>query len=119
MSENNSKTAVWLSDSDLDFLFVDSRNRSMFADLLLDDIAKGTGPSYTAHAKLLLREIYCLIESNLSFFDESLRKNPHKRDGVDGYVLTEADLLSLTTFSLTMKKISSELLEQGICLETQ
>ena len=119
MSENKSHTALWLSETDLNVLFTESKQKSRFADILLEGMIKSGNHRINTQVKILLREIYCLIESNIAYFDERLRVNPHEKDGSPGFVIEESDLLGLTTFSLSMKKIASELLEQGISLQVQ
>lgn len=119
MSSDQKTTTLWLSQSDLDLMIDETYQRSKIADLLLSDIAKGLSPDYGSHIKLLLREVYCLIEGNIPFFKERLKSQPYDRDGTAGYIVPEAELISLTTFSLNLKKISLELSELGISLETQ
>ena len=119
MSKDQKTTTLWLSQDDLDIMIHETFQRSKVADYLLSDIARGSIPDYGNHIKLLLREVYCLIEGNLPFFRDRIRSQPYDRDGIAGYIVPETELISLTTFSLNLKKISIELSELGISLEAQ
>ena len=118
MSRKSDKAALWLSKIDLEYLFEQSQQKANFADLLLEDFCSDI-PVYSPKAKLLLRELYSLVEGNLGFYKDSLTKNLYEKDGVAGYVVTESDLLGVTAYGMNLKKISLELLELGYSLELQ
>ena len=103
MSSKSDKTALWLSKIDLEYLFDQSQQKANFADLLLEDFC-GDHPVYSPRAKLLLRELYSLVEGNLEFYKDSLTKNLYEKDGIAGYVITESDLLGITTYGMNLKK---------------
>ena len=113
------KTALWVPKEDLHFLLTHAYKRSTFADMLLVDVVSGACTSGNERAKLLLRELYCLVETNRPFLDGSLKNEPFTKDGLPGYLVSEKELLTLTTLSVNLRNISEELLEQGISLESQ
>ena len=118
-STNQPKTALWVPEEELLLLIAQAYKRSAFADILLGDIVLGKYGYGNEKTKLLLREMYCLVETNRQLFDDSLNNEPFAKDGQPGYLVSERDLLSLTTLSVNLRSISADLLEQGISLEPQ
>ena len=117
-SQSPEVSALWIPKEDLEFLFLVSRQKSERADALLRDIHKDE-KTYVPRLKLLLREVYCLIEGNLSFLEETLTANVHEKDGEEGYIIKESEVVSLTTYSVNLQKISMDLLSLNISLESQ
>ena len=116
---NQPKAALWVPEEELLLLIAQAYKRSAFADILLGDIVLGKYGYGNEKTKLLLREMYCLVETNRQLFDDSLNNEPFTKDGQPGYLVSERDLLSLTTLSVNLRSISADLLEQGISLEPQ
>lgn len=119
MSESTpSEAKVWVPKEELDNLFEACEKKSYFANLLIGDFYEADY-TITERAKLLLKEIFCLIETNVPYYRELVEKQTMERDGRAGYFLGQGDLLSLTTVAVSLKKISFELEEQNLSLEIQ
>ena len=113
-----SVSKVWVPKEELDTLFDGCKKKSYFADLLIGDFYR-QDYMISEYSKLLLKEVYCLIEGNIPYLRESAENQTMVKDGRDGYLLGQEELSSLTTLALTLKKISFELEGQNLILDIQ
>ena len=119
MSEDPKPVAkVWLPKMEIETFFKSAEQQATRAELLLADFYKND-LGLSKELKILLRELYCLTHKNLSYFEEILRDASLDRDGVDGYALHQETVVSLSTFAVSFRQISSELFSLNIVLEDQ
>lgn len=112
------ETKVWVPKEEMDNLFKACEKKSYFAELLIRDFYEGTC-ALSKHSKLLLKELFCLVETNIPFYRDVVSSQTMERDGRQGYFLGQSDLMSLTTVAVSLKKISFELEEQNLYLDIQ
>ena len=115
---NPNESRVWVPKQELDTLFEGCEKKSYFAELIIRDFYENSY-GVSKYSKLLLKELFCLVETNVPYYRELVESQRMIRDNREGYFLTQGDLLSLTTMAVSLKKISSELEECNLVLDIQ
>jgi len=118
MSKEGKLTKVWIPKEEIQIFLNSSKRYATHADLLLSDYYQGA-LSLTKHLKVLLKELCCVVYSNLVHFEDLLGQSESTRDGIEGYVLEQAALTSLSTYAVSFRQIVVELSSLNIALEEQ
>ena len=111
-------TKVWLPKFEVENFMKSAEQQADRAELLLLDSLREQ-LTLSKELKVLLRELYCLAYKNLSYFEEIFEGASLSKDGVEGYALHQEVVLSLSTFAVNLKQITSELFSLNIVLEDQ
>tara|TARA_B100000287_G_C20282339_1_gene642548 strand:+ start:76 stop:438 length:363 start_codon:yes stop_codon:yes gene_type:complete len=118
MSSDGPKEAkvLWVPKSQVDPLLEMYSEKAEIAEHLISDHYLGVLPA-TPSARLLLKELYCVITKMVSYLRDSLIEGRHESQNQEGYLLTKESAIVLSTLSLQVSEVTQELASLNLSTE--
>ena len=107
---------VYISAAEVDLLIASLEKKAEFAENLLKSHYTGE-KTYHKPAKLLLNELVCLIGMSISSYRDLLKSAFTTKSGTECYKLEQSQVLSLSSFVLSVTAATDDLASQNVSLE--